>query len=171
MARVLVADDDHLLRWSLERALARDGHVIRLVDSGKVAADVVEGEQYQVAIVNYWASEPTGHQLLRRIKARAPETHVIFLAAEATSREERQARNLGAFDFLEKPFPLASLKQAVDRALLTPERRRGSRGCCSGCEWQRPCGEAGLARVPAVGPGLDLRPAAADDSPAPSSAG
>ncbi len=139
MARVLVADDDHLLRWSLERALARDGHIIHLADSGKVAADVVRDEQYQVAIVNYWACEPTGRQLLRQIKRAAPQTHVIFLAAEVTPREERQARRLGAFDFLEKPFSLASLKQAVDRALLTPERRRGSRGCCSGCEWQRPC--------------------------------
>jgi DNA-binding NtrC family response regulator len=140
MARVLVADDDHLLRWSLERALARDGHDIHLAESGKVAADVVEGEQYQVAIINYWASEPTGRQLLRQIKAKTPQTHVIFLAAEITPHQERQARRLGAFDFLEKPFPLASLKQAVNRALLTPERRRGSRGCCAGCEWQRPCG-------------------------------
>ena len=139
MAQVLVADDDFLLRWSLEQSLKRDGHDVQVVASGMAAVDAVIGGNFRVAIIDYGTAAPAGPQVLRWMKARSPQTHVIIMTAEPTPQMERQARDIGAFDFLEKPFRLSVLMQAVARAIVTPERRRGSRGCCGGCEWRTPC--------------------------------
>lgn len=139
MAQVLVADDDYLLRWSLEQSLKRDGHDVQAVGSGMPAVEAISAGGYRVAIIDYGTATPAGPHFLRWMKARAPQTHVIVMTAEPTPQMERQARDIGAFDFLEKPFRLSAMKHAVDRAIVTPERRRGSRGCCGGCEWQRPC--------------------------------
>ncbi|HSB80843.1 MAG TPA: response regulator [Candidatus Methylomirabilis sp.] len=139
MARLLVAEDDHLMRWSLEKFLTRQGHAVRSVDSGKAAMDAAGLEDYRAVIINHmW--EADDFHFVWRIKSRSPQTHVIVLTARTTPQTERLARDTGAFDFLEKPFSLLDLKQAVDRAITTPERRKGPRGCCGGCEWRSPCG-------------------------------
>ena len=139
MAKVLVAEDDHLMRWSLEQSLKRDGHDVQAIGSGMAAVEAISGGGYRVAIINYSTATPSGPQVLRRMKANAPQTHVIVMTAEPGPQMERHARDIGAFDFLEKPFRLSALKQSVDRAIVTPERRKGPRGCCSGCEWHTPC--------------------------------
>lgn len=138
MANVLIADDDHLMRWSLEKLLSREGHAVQSVDSDKAAIGAAKTGDYRVAIISHM-SEVNDFQTLRWIKTLNPNTHVIVITASVTPHMERVARDVGAFDFFEKPFQFGALKQAVDRAILTPERRRGPRGCCSGCEWQKPC--------------------------------
>ena len=138
MAKVLIAEDDHLMRWSLEKLLSREGHAVHSVDSDKAAIGAVKTGEYRVAIINHM-SEVADFQTLRWIKTLNPKAHVIVIAANVTPHMEQLARNVGAFDFLEKPFQFVTLKQAMERAIVTPERRRGSRGCCNGCEWQQPC--------------------------------
>lgn len=140
MARVLVAEDEPLLRWSLEMTLRRDGHAVSSVNSGAAAIEAAGAGGYRVVILDYGTSGPTGPQVLRQIKTRSPEAHVIVITDQAIPRMERLSRDIGAFDFLEKPFQFAALRHAVARAILTPERRKGPRGCCGGCAWERPCG-------------------------------
>ena len=77
-------------------------------------------------------------------------TLVLRLEGEAAPELEKLARDMGAFDFFEKPFPLPLLKKAVERALATPEHRKGPRGCCGQCVWQDPCARwvmEGAARI------------------------
>ncbi len=139
MAKVLVAEDDHLMRWSLEITLERNGHTVKAVGSGEAAIAAVMDEDYQVVIADYALPEADGLQVFWRVKARNPQTHVIVITGEATPELEKLARDMGAFEFLEKPFPLPALKSAVERALATPEHRKGPRGCCGQCAWQYPC--------------------------------
>jgi two-component system response regulator FlrC len=140
MARLLIAEDDHLMRWSLETSLGREGHEVHAVDSGGAAIDAAKSGAYQVVITDYALPGPDGLHVLWHIKTRFPQTHVIVITGQATQELERLARAMGAFDFLEKPFPLAVLKESLRRALVTPERRKGPRGCCGECVWQQPCG-------------------------------
>jgi two-component system, NtrC family, response regulator AtoC len=148
MARLLIAEDDHLMRWSLEATLAKDGHTIHAVGSGEAAILAVMNDDYQVVITDYALPKADGLHVLRRVKARSPQTHVIVITGEAAPELEKVARDMGAFDFLEKPFPLSLLKKAVERAIATPEHRKGPRGCCGQCVWQEPC-----ARWATEGPG------------------
>lgn len=139
MSRVLVAEDDHLMRWSLEITLGRDGHAVHAVGSGEAAIAAVMNDDYQVVVTDYTLPEADGLQVLWRVKARSPRTHVIVITGDATPELEKLARDMGAFEFLEKPFPLPVLKKAVERALATPEHRKGPRGCCGQCAWHHPC--------------------------------
>ena len=140
MAKVLIAEDDHLMRWSLETSLGRDGHAVRSVETGEEAIDAVMNGDFQVVITDYGLPSTDGLHVLWCIKARVPQTHVIVITGEPTPELEKLARDMGAFDFLEKPFSLTAIKTAVTRALATPERRKGPRGCCGDCAWQKPCG-------------------------------
>jgi DNA-binding NtrC family response regulator len=140
MATLLVAEDDHLMRWSLETSLGRDGYAVHAVDSGEAAIDAAMKGDYQVVITDYALPKADGLQVLLQVKARNPQVHVIVITAEGTPELETLARNMGAFDFLEKPFPLQALKCAVERALTTPEKRKGPRGRHGQCAWHEACG-------------------------------
>ncbi len=122
LARLLVADQDHLMRWSLEQLLTRAGHAVRTVDSDKAAIAAVKADDYRVAIIEH--TEAGDFDALHEIKVHSPETHVIVMTAYATAALERLARDSGAFDFLEKPFQLQLLERVVARAIVTPERRK-----------------------------------------------
>lgn len=139
MAKVLVAEDDHLMRWSMEITLERNGHTVKAVGSGEAAMAAVMDDDYQVVITDFTLPKADGLRVLWRAKARSPQTHVIVITGDATPGLEKLARDMGAFEFLEKPFPLGVLKNAVERALATPEHRKGPRGCCGQCTWQHPC--------------------------------
>jgi two-component system response regulator AtoC len=141
MARVLVVEDDHLMRWSLAECLRRAGHAVHSVDSGLAAIDAAREGDFRVVITDYRIPEPDGLHVLRRIKTQTPQTQVIMITGHQAPPLERLARDAGAFHFFDKPFELAALRYAVERAIATPERRKGPRGCCDGCGWQRPCGK------------------------------
>ena len=139
MAKVLIAEDDHLMRWSLETTLGRHGHTVHTVGSGEAAIAAVMNDEYHVVITDYGLPEADGLQVLLQVKMRSPHIHVIVITGDATPDLEKLARDMGAFEFLEKPFPLPVVATAVERALASPERRKGPRGCCGQCAWQQPC--------------------------------
>jgi DNA-binding NtrC family response regulator len=139
MAKVLVAEDNRLMRWSLETSLAREGHVVHSVDSGKVAIDSLGDGHFDIVVTDYGLPSVDGLTVLWQSKTRNPGTHVILITSQATPKLERVARDMGAFGFMEKPLQFMALKRVVDRALATPERRKGPRGCCGRCLWAQPC--------------------------------
>jgi DNA-binding NtrC family response regulator len=141
MARVLVAEDNRLMRWSLETSLAREGHIVHSVDSGKAAIDTITTEDghFDIVVTDYGLPCVDGLTVLWQTKFRHPGTHVILITSQATPKLERMARDVGAFGFMEKPLQFLTLKRVIDHALATPERRRGPRGCCGECLWARPC--------------------------------
>jgi DNA-binding NtrC family response regulator len=138
MPTLLIAESDRLMRWSLQTLLTRAGYTMHSVASDEAAMASFRTDEYQVAVINDLCG-PLGFPLLRSLKAHSPKTHVIIITSSVAPRMERVARDAGAFDFFEKPFDLLALKRAVARAAATPERRKGPRGCCAGCEWQSPC--------------------------------
>jgi DNA-binding NtrC family response regulator len=140
MAKLLIAEDDRLLRWSLETTLSRDGHDVHAVESGDTAIAAVTNDDYRVVVTDYTLPKADGLQVLLRAKARNSQIHVIVITADGNPELEKLARDMGAIDFLEKPFPLSCLTKAVERALAIPERRSGPRGCCGQCVWENPCG-------------------------------
>ena len=67
MAKVLIADDDHLMRWSLEKLLTREGHAVQSVDSDKAAIGAAKVGDYRVAIISHM-SEINDFQTRFRVK-------------------------------------------------------------------------------------------------------
>jgi DNA-binding NtrC family response regulator len=127
MPRILVTDEDGLVRWSLSQALQRDGYEVLAVDSPAQTLEESLRGAVDVVITDSTFREFNGLDLLRAIKCSVPKTHVIMITAQGGSRLERLARDIGAFDYFEKPFDVRAVASSVGRALATPERRRALR--------------------------------------------
>jgi DNA-binding NtrC family response regulator len=127
MARVIVADDDGLVRWSLSQTLSREGYEVITAESpAQILAEIVRAT-VDVVVTDYLFPESDGVEVLRKIKTSMPKTHVIMITSYGSPRLERLVRDIGAFDYFDKPFEVKAVAGSVARALVTPERRRGPR--------------------------------------------
>ncbi len=119
-ATILVADDDPGLRESLERTLAREGYQVVLASDGRAALDRLQAGGVDVVLTDLKMPGLSGIELLRAVRAVAPDVDVILLTAFGTIEEAVKAMKDGAYDFLTKPVQRAQLIRVIRQAL---ERR------------------------------------------------
>lgn len=126
-ATILVADDDENLRASVRAALERDGLTVREARDGHEAREALRSDEARPRLVVLDISMPrvNGLDLLRELRAEGNLVPVIFL----TSRDEELDRvlglELGADDYLPKPFSLRELTARVRAVLRRSELRAG----------------------------------------------
>ncbi len=116
-ARVLVVDDEPLIRKSASKRLSRDGHECLAVESAVDALARLDEAEFDVVVTDINMPEMTGIELLRMIKERQPDTQVIVITGNANLDYAVEALRLSADDYLVKPFKLAQLSHAVQRAM------------------------------------------------------
>jgi UDP-3-O-[3-hydroxymyristoyl] N-acetylglucosamine deacetylase len=114
---ILVVDDEANIRHTLRGVLSDEGYAVVEAEDGKRALEVLERQIPQLAIVDIWMPEVDGIELVSRMRQQAPELPVIVISGHGTIDTAVRVIRLGAFDFLEKPFPLDALLRVVDRAL------------------------------------------------------
>ena len=121
--RVLVVDDEDLVRWSLAERLRSDGHEV--VEAG-TAAEALEKAQLGVDLVllDYKLPDEDGLSVLRKIREIDPDTLVIMLTAHKGVETVVVAMKAGAFDYATKPFDLEDVAVRVSHALETTRLRR-----------------------------------------------
>jgi two-component system response regulator HydG len=126
-ATLLVADDDPGLRESLERALSREGYRVVVASDGDAALERLQGGGIDLVLTDLKMPGLTGIELLRAVKAIAPDVDVILLTAFGTIEEAVKAMKEGAYDFVTKPFQRAQLlrliRQALERRELIQQNR------------------------------------------------
>jgi two-component system nitrogen regulation response regulator NtrX len=127
MPSLLIVDDEQNIRSSLSGALGREGYQVDAAPSVAAAREKLR-ESYDVVLLDVWFPEGSGLDLLKEIRASAPETTVIMMSGHATIDTAVQATRLGAFDFLEKPIALERLlvllRNAASATALQVENRR-----------------------------------------------
>ncbi|RMG96981.1 MAG: sigma-54-dependent Fis family transcriptional regulator [Candidatus Dadabacteria bacterium] len=117
MARVLVVDDDASLRRILEYNLAEEGYAVATAASGEEALEKLDRAAFDLVVTDIKMPGMDGMDLLRRIKAEAPETQVIVVTAFGTIEMAVEAMKAGAAEYITKPFNRDELKLAVRKAL------------------------------------------------------
>ncbi|MBF0462797.1 MAG: nitrogen regulation protein NR(I) [Magnetococcales bacterium] len=121
---ILVADDDHAVRYVLEQALGRAGYRVRSFASGKALLDGAEEGQVDLVITDIVMPSGSGLDLLQTLRTRYPALPVIVMTAQSTLNHAVQAFERGAFDYLAKPFDIRRLIELVAQALArTPTAR------------------------------------------------
>jgi DNA-binding NtrC family response regulator len=120
-ARILVVDDEEIVRRSCLRSLDDSGHETEAVDSGAAALSKIDDGRYDVLILDIMMPKMDGIEVLRRVKETHPDIEVIMITGLSQIATAVSAMKLGAFDYLPKPFEPEELKLSVERAL---ERRR-----------------------------------------------
>ncbi len=122
--RVLVADDQPANRTVLCRILERAGHRTREAEHGEQALDMLEAEEFDLAIVDMHMPRFSGLDVIRQLRymqAGGPSTPVIVLSADATAQAARNAEDAGAPAFLTKPVVVARLLETI-ADLISPSR-------------------------------------------------
>jgi DNA-binding NtrC family response regulator len=107
---LLLVDDDHKILSSLKRVFFEDDYLIHAADSGEEALSIINNEKIDAALIDYKMPGMDGLTLLGNLKKERPEIIVIMLTGHGGIREAVEAINLGADDFLEKPFTSEGLR-------------------------------------------------------------
>ena len=122
LPRVLVVDDEPRLRNVLVRLMTRDGFACQEAENGVQALALLEsGGPTPLILSDLRMPDMDGAELLRRVRARWPETAVVMITAVADVEVAVSCLALGAMDYLTKPFHLEEVRARVRQAL---EKRR-----------------------------------------------
>jgi len=116
--RVLVVDDEFLIRWSVAQTLADCGcHVVEASDARGAWQAVRDASRtFDVALLDYRLPDAEGLSLVAAIRARTPRTQVILMTAFGTPEVVRGALDLGAYRVLGKPFEMDEVAELVAAA-------------------------------------------------------
>ncbi len=123
-ATVLVVDDEHLIRWSLEQQLRREGYGVLLAETGAEALQKAQAEGPDLVLLDMRLPDADGLEILERLRVANPEAPVIMITAHGGVESAVRAMKLGAHDYVIKPFDMEELKLTVKKALETKTLRR-----------------------------------------------
>jgi DNA-binding response OmpR family regulator len=115
--RLLVVEDDALLAAGLMRLLTRAGHGVDHVQSGSQADSALRERPYELVVLDIGLPGIDGFEVLSRLRQRQTKTNVLVLTARDTVEDRVRGLDLGADDYLIKPFSLTEFEARV-RALL-----------------------------------------------------
>jgi len=114
---ILVVDDEENIRQTLRGVLADEGFEVLEAPDGRRALELLAHTAPSLAIVDVWMPDVDGIELVERMRMQAPGVPIIVISGHGTIETAVRVIRLGAFDFLEKPFPLDTLLNVVGRAL------------------------------------------------------
>ena len=123
MAKILVVEDDLALSAGLCFALDEAGHLTAAAYTCQKARQLLKTGQFDLVILDVNLPDGNGFDICRECKSSAPERPVIFLTANDLERDELNGFDLGADDYITKPFSIQVLKRRVEAVL-----RRGTAG-------------------------------------------
>ena len=114
--RILIAEDDRVLADGLSRSLRTSGYAVDVVESGHNAESALLAQPYDLVILDLGLPGISGLEVLRRMRARKVNVPVLILTAADSIDQRVHGLDLGADDYMAKPFALSELEARV-RAL------------------------------------------------------
>ena len=118
---ILVADDDASMRTVLSQALTRAGYAVRVTGTASTLWQWISAGEGEAVVTDVYMPDGTAFDLIPRIKKLRPELPITVMSAHSTLATAVTAAELGAFDYLAKPFDLKALLAVVERALQAPK--------------------------------------------------
>jgi DNA-binding response OmpR family regulator len=123
--RLLVIEDYEPLRKSLEQGLREAGFAVDVAGDGREGLWYAESNDYDVIVLDLMLPGMDGLDLLKKIRAEGKQSHVLILTAKDTLEDKVRGLDMGADDYLIKPFALEELLARI-RALI---RRTYTKKC------------------------------------------
>ena len=121
MTHVLIVEDEHLIARLIEMSLTRAGYDCTVAGDGRTAADLIEENDYDLALLDIMLPGLDGYELLDYLRPQG--VPVIFITAKGTVKERVEGLRRGADDYIVKPFVVEELLARVESVL-----RRAGRG-------------------------------------------
>ena len=118
---LLIIDDDDTLRTLLVAELGRFGHAVSAAATAAEGLRLAQAAEPDVVLLDLSLPDLAGLDVLKRLRSEQPALEVVVLTAHGTIDSAIAAMKMGAYEFLQKPAPLAAIELATRRAL---EHRR-----------------------------------------------
>jgi len=123
-ARIYILDDEVVTVQRLVQALSKDGHLVEGFITGREALLKVCDTPPDLIIMDIRLTDGDGIDLMQRMRAAAPEMAVILMTGYAAIDQAVEATKKGAFNYLEKPVKLQTIREAVADALAQARQKR-----------------------------------------------
>jgi len=125
---VLVAEDQTINQQLVEAVLTKRGHVVTLVSNGKAAVDALEGESFDLVLMDIQMPVMDGMEATQAIRQREAtgqdHVRIVAMTAHAMKGDREQILAAGMDDYISKPIRQAELIRAVEAAFAEPEAVR-----------------------------------------------
>lgn len=115
--RILIADDEELIRESLSYVLRKEGYEVDEAENGKQAFEKATRTPYDIVVTDIEMPEMRGTELLEKITQRSPQTFVIIVTAYASIETAVEALRKGAYDYILKPIEFDDLIFRIKKLL------------------------------------------------------
>ncbi len=124
-AHILIVEDDDAIREGLDLNLGLEGHQVATAADGESALRVLETESFDLVLLDVMLPGRNGFEVLRAIRQRNKELPVILLTARADEADKILGLELGADDYVTKPFGLGELRARIRAALRRSAQSQG----------------------------------------------
>ncbi|MGB2984785.1 MAG: sigma-54 dependent transcriptional regulator, partial [Phycisphaerae bacterium] len=122
--RVLIIEDEKLIRWSLRQKFEARSYQVTEVENGADALKALDASAYDLIMLDYRLPDTTGLDVLRTVRETDSDVVVIMMTAYSSIESAVDAIKLGAYDYLTKPFNMDEVLRKADKALETTKLRR-----------------------------------------------
>jgi DNA-binding NtrC family response regulator len=122
--KILIVDDELIMRESLAGWLERDGHAVQTVASGEEALEKVKETQFDIFLVDIKMEGISGLEVLRRVKESDPDADVVMITAYGSIPSAIEAMKDGAYDYMLKPFDPNELGVLIEKIIQHQEQTR-----------------------------------------------
>lgn len=123
-AKVLIVDDEFILRQSLQSWLERDGYSVDAVASGEECLDFVNQSRYDILFLDIKLEGMSGMEVLGRVREIDPDVAVIMITAYGSIATAVEAMKQGAHDYLLKPFEPEGLSVLIEKIMQAKAQAR-----------------------------------------------
>ncbi len=111
--KILIADDEFLIRWSLTQALCQEGHEVISVEDGRKAIEAAEAEHFDFIITDLVMPESDGWEVLKMTTRTESPPRVIVITARGNDETGTVAKARGAWAYVEKPYIIDKIKEIL----------------------------------------------------------
>ena len=126
--KVMIVDDERLVRWSLRQKCEEWGYAVVEADSGEAALRLAQRETPDLVLLDVRLSDLTGIEVLDQLKKNGDARAVIMITADPQLDDVKAALKLGAYDFVGKPIEFETLHLAIQDALEATSGRNEAQG-------------------------------------------
>lgn len=120
---ILVVDDDEGIQEFLQVALEEEGYEVMIAEDGKRALELLATSRPDLVVLDLMMPRMNGFDFVRALEERGQRRALSLLLLTAHAQAKAQASILGVDNYLQKPFDLLNLLEAVDMALMGKQER------------------------------------------------
>ena len=119
--RILVADDEENIRWILQTSLGKAGFEVDCAPSGRDAVRMALERSYSLILLDINMPDLGGFEVMTRIRNGGVDSPIIFITAHNTVSNAIDSMQLGAYDYITKPFDLEEVNRFAEKATRNRE--------------------------------------------------